>query len=148
MADADDIATADHLTRRRARISTVMAVMFVASMATSFGVEGGAGRAQTFHIAAWIVWALVLVLMLAVGNGFGRSRAVRGLLNDETTRANRRDAMVAGFWAAVSAGFGLYALNLLVALTAAESIRLALTVTVATALLWFGKLERQSLNGG
>ncbi|MFZ4689988.1 MAG: hypothetical protein ACOYLS_12170 [Polymorphobacter sp.] len=145
MADSDDIILADHLTRRRARVSTVMAVLFMGSMATSFGIETAPNRPQTLHLAAWIVWAAVLVMLLAVGGGLGRSRSVRGLLNDETTRVNRREAMAAGFWAAIFSGFGLYALNLFVPLTAAESIRLALTATVATALLWFGKLERESL---
>jgi len=145
MADSDDIILADHLTQRRARVSTVMAVLFMGSMATSFGIETAPNRPQTLHLAAWIVWAAVLVMLLAVGGGLGRSRSVRGLLNDETTRVNRREAMAAGFWAAIFSGFGLYALNLFVPLTAAESIRLALTATVATALLWFGKLERESL---
>ena len=145
MADSDDIILADHLTQRRARVSTVMAVLFMGSMATSFGIVTAPNRPQTLHLAAWIVWAAVLVMLLAVGGGLGRSRSVRGLLNDETTRVNRREAMAAGFWAAIFSGFGLYALNLFVPLTAAESIRLALTATVATALLWFGKLERESL---
>jgi protein-S-isoprenylcysteine O-methyltransferase Ste14 len=145
MADSNDIELADHLTRRRARVSTVLAVMFMASMAQSFGVETAPNRPQTLHLAAWIVWAMMLVLLLALGGGYGRSRTIRGLMNDETTRVNRREAMAAGFWAAVFSGFGLYALNLFVPLTAAEAIRLSLTATVATGLLWFGKRERESL---
>ena len=145
MADSNDVALADHLTRRRARVSTVLAVMFMASMAQSFGIETVPNRPQTLHLAAWIVWAVLLVLLLALGGGYGRSRTVRGLMNDETTQANRREAMAAGFWAAVFAGFGLYALNLFEPLTAAAAIRLSLTATVATGLLWFGKLERASL---
>ena len=145
MADSNDIALADRLTRRRARVSTVLAILFMVSMAQSFGVETSPNRPQTLHLAAWLVWAALLVLLLALGGGYGRSRVVRGLMNDETTRANRRAAMAAGFWAAVFSGFGLYALNLFVPLTAAEAIRLSLTATVAAGLLWFGKLERESL---
>ncbi|OYU15499.1 MAG: hypothetical protein CFE37_05070 [Alphaproteobacteria bacterium PA4] len=148
MNEADNIALADHLTRRRARVSTVLAVMFMGSMATSFGVETAPCRPQTVHLAAWIVWAVLLVVLTAAGGGFFRSAAVRRLLNDESTRANRRAAMVSGYWAAVFSGFGLYALNLFLPLSAAEAIRLALTATIATTLLWFGKLERESLSDG
>jgi protein-S-isoprenylcysteine O-methyltransferase Ste14 len=145
MTDSDDIALADHLTRRRARVATVSAVLFMASMATSFNAEDGNSRPQLFHMAALMVWALMLVMLLAVGGGLRRSRSVRALMNDESTRANRRDAMAAGFWAAVFAGFGLYGFNLLVPLTAGEAIRLIITATVATALFQFGKRERESL---
>jgi protein-S-isoprenylcysteine O-methyltransferase Ste14 len=145
MADSNDIALADQLTRRRARGATVLALMFMGSMAQSFSFGEAPNRAQTLHLAAWIVWAAMLVLLLALGGGYFRSRTVRGLMNDETTRVNRREAMAAGFWAAVFAGFGLYALNLFVPLTAGEAIRLSLTATVAAALLWFGKRERESL---
>ncbi len=145
MTDSDDIALADHLTRRRARVSTVSAVLFMASMATSINVEDGSTRPQIFHLVAWVIWAAVLVTMLAIGGGLGRSRSVRGLMNDESTRANRQHAMAAGFWAAVFAGLGLYLFNLLSPLTAGEAIRLIMTATVATALFQFGKRERESL---
>lgn len=148
MASSDDIALADHLTRRRARVSTILAVLFMASMAQSIGYEATPNRAQTLHLAAWIVWAVMLVLLLALGGGYGRSRAIRGLMNDETTQANRRAAMAAGFSAAVFSGFGLYALNLFEPLEAAAAIRLSLTATVAAALLWFGRLEFESLRNG
>jgi cation transport ATPase len=148
MTDPNDIALADRLTRRRARVATVFALLFMASMAQSYGVETAPSRPQALHIAAWIVWAAVLVLFLAVGGGFSRSKAVRRLMNDESTQANRRAGMAAGFWAAVFSGFGLYALNLFEPLSAAVAIRLALTATVAASLLWFGKLERESLRDG
>ena len=148
MTTTEDIALAERLTRRRARVSTVLTIFFVFTLATSLGTDFPASRPDTFKLAAWIFWAAALLFLLATGGGIFRSSAVRGLLNDESTNENRRNAMVAGFWATVLSAFGLYALTLFEPVETREAIRLMLSAAVAVALLRFGHLERKSLRGG
>ncbi|MEY4269145.1 MAG: hypothetical protein RLZZ58_361 [Pseudomonadota bacterium] len=142
-----DHELAERLTKRRARVSTVLAVFFLGSMATSLGTDVPASRPETLKLAAWIVWAAALLFLLAVGGGLFRSKAVRALMNDDTTVANRRDAMVAGFWAMIMTAFALYALTFFEDVSARETLRLMLSAGVATAVLRFGILERRSLRG-
>ena len=87
---------------------------------------------------------MLIGVLLADGPAF-YGRKLNVLMNDESTRANRREAMAAGYWAAVFSGIGLYVFNLFEPLQTALAIRLSLTATVATGLLWFGKRERESL---
>jgi protein-S-isoprenylcysteine O-methyltransferase Ste14 len=144
---SDDFALAEKLSARRARVSTVLAVFFLASMATSLGTDVPTSRPETVKLAAWIVWAAALLFLLAVGGGLLRGRNVRALMNDETTIANRRDAMVKGFWAMIATAFALYALSFFENIAARETLRLMLSAGVATAVLRFGILERRSMRG-
>jgi protein-S-isoprenylcysteine O-methyltransferase Ste14 len=147
MPTTDDIALAERLTRRRARMVTVFALFFLLSMITSLDTDVPVTRPETVKLAAWIVWAAALLFLLATGGGLFRSAAVRSLLNDESTNENRRSAMVTGFWASVLSAFGLYAICLFEPVTGREAIRLLLSAAVAAALLKFGSLERRSLRG-
>ena len=72
---------------------------------------------------------------------------MRALMNDETTIANRRDAMVKGFWAMIATAFALYALSFFENIATRETLRLMLSAGVATAVLRFGILERRSMRG-
>ncbi len=142
---ADDIALADRLTLRRARVSTVLTLFFLFSMFSSLGTDVPISRPETVKLAAWVIWAAALLLLLATGGGLFRGAAVRGLMNDETTVENRRNAMVDGFWATVITAFGLYAISLFETISARDAIRLMLSAAVATSVLRFGILERRSL---
>jgi protein-S-isoprenylcysteine O-methyltransferase Ste14 len=145
VATTDDIALAERLTRRRARMVTVFALFFLLSMITSLDTDVPVSRPETFKLAAWLVWAAALLFLLATGGGLLRTAAVRQLLNDESTSENRRSAMVAGFWATVLSAFALYVISLFEPVTGREAIRLLLSAAVVAALLKFGSLERRSL---
>jgi hypothetical protein len=142
---AEEIALAEKLTRRRARVSTVLACFFLLTMATSLGTDVPLNRPETVKLAAWVFWAAALLFLLATGGGLGRSASVRGLMNDDTTVENRRNAMVAGFWGTVVTAFGLYAISLYAPVSGRDAIRLMLSAAVATSVLRFGVLERRSL---
>jgi NADH:ubiquinone oxidoreductase subunit K len=141
----EDIALADRLTMRRARASTILAILFVLSMLTSLGTDVPLNRPETVKFVAWVFWAAALLFLLATGGGFTRSATVRGLMNDETTLENRRNAMVAGFWATVVTAFILYVVSLFETVSGRDAIRLMLSAAVATSVLRFGMLERRSL---
>lgn len=145
MPTTDDIALAERLTRRRARVVTVFALFFLFSMITSLDTDVPVSRPETFKLAAWLVWAAALLFLLMTGGGLFRTRAVRQLLNDESTNENRRSALVTGFWASVLSAFALYGISLFEPITAREAIRLMLSAAVAASLLKFGSLERRSL---
>ncbi len=142
---AEDVALADRLTLRRARVSTVLAIFFLLTMFSSLGTDVPLTRPETVKLSAWIVWAAALLFLLATGGGLSRSAAVRGLMNDDTTTENRRNAMVAGFWATVISAFVLYGVSLFEPVSGRDAIRLLLSAAVATSVLRFGVLERRSL---
>jgi protein-S-isoprenylcysteine O-methyltransferase Ste14 len=145
---ADDVALAERLTLRRARVSTVLALFFLLTMATSLGTDVPLSRPETFKLAAWVLWAAALLFLLATGGGLSRSAAVRGLMNDDSTIENRRNAMVAGFWATVLTAFVLYAVSLFETVSGRDAIRLMLSAAVACSVLRFGQLERRALKHG
>ena len=145
---SEDMALAEKLTLRRARVSIVLGVFFLVTMASSLGVDVPTNRPQTLKLAAWIVWAAALLFLLAVGGGVFRGKSVRALINDESTIDNRRRAMVAGFWATVLSSFALYAISLFEPISGREAIRLLLSAAVGASIIRFGILENRSLGRG
>ncbi|MDB5676953.1 MAG: hypothetical protein JWM65_3935 [Sphingomonas bacterium] len=143
MSEQSDLA--ERLTRRRARIATTMAIIFVVSQGASFHDDVPLNRPQTVHLAAWAVWAFALLMFLAWGGSLFRGRQVRGLLNDESTIEHRRRAMATGFWAAIGTAFLVYGLTFIEPISGREATRLIVTFGVAFALLRFGALERRAL---
>jgi protein-S-isoprenylcysteine O-methyltransferase Ste14 len=141
----EDITLADKLTRRRARVSIVLGVLFLASMATSMGVEPPLNRPQTVQLAAWIVWAAALLFLLAVGGGLTRGKSVRALMNDDSTIDNRRRAMVTGFWATVFTAFVVYGISFWDPVSGRDAVRLLLSAAVGASVIRFGILEQRSL---
>jgi hypothetical protein len=139
---------ADRLARRRARIFTMLGIYFLAGQAVFFPDMFQPNGAARFKIAAWLVWALVLLLVLATGGGWSRGRAVRRLMEDEVTLANRRKAYSVGFWAAAGACVLVYLLTMIEPVSGREAVHLILTAAVAGALLSFAKFERRSLRDG
>jgi hypothetical protein len=139
--------TADRFSRRRARLATASGTIFMISMGGSFHGDP-ASRAGAVQLTAWIVWALLLLVFLAWGGGLFRSREVRALLNDESTRAHRSKAMVLGFWGAIGGALLVYAASFFEPMTAREGVRAVITISVAMTLLYFGSLERRALGDG
>lgn len=142
---SDDVALAEKLTRRRARVSIVLGIFFLMTMATSMGVDFPANRPQTLKLAAWLVWAAALLFLLAAGGGLLRGKMVRHYMNDDTTIDNRKRAMVAGFWATVVSAFALYFISYFEPLSGREVIRLLLSAAVGASIIRFGILEQRSL---
>jgi cation transport ATPase len=145
---AEEMALAEKLTRRRARVSIILGVFFLVTMATSLGTDFPANRPETVKLAAWIVWAAALLFLLAAGGGLLRGKAVRSLMNDESTIDNRRRGMVAGFWVTVLSAFALYAVSYYEPVSGREAIRLLLSAAVGASIIRFGILEQRSLKNG
>src|SRR4028118_2025027 len=106
----NDIEHADRLSRRRARMLPVLAVIFLTQQASFFTsrIEDGERLVDHVKIGAWLVLSVVLLLMLLTGGAWIQRRAVRTLLNDEVSLAHRTAAMRVGFIAAMFGGIFLY----------------------------------------
>jgi H+/Cl- antiporter ClcA len=139
-----DMDRADSFSLRRARLATIGGTIFMISLGGSFH-ENAVSPPDGVQLAAWIVWALVLIAFIAWGAGLLRSRAVRTMVEDEVTRAHRRDALALGFWGAIAGALIVYALSLWQPITVREGLRGVVTLAVALALLRFGGLERRAL---
>jgi len=136
---------ADRMMWQRARLATVLALVFLAAQAGSFPDEPTPDAPRLIGLVAWAVWAGTLLIFLMLGGGFLRGPRMRMLLNDETTRDHRSRALAAGFWAAIIACFMIYVATFYEPLGARQGVRLVLTLAIATALLRFGTLERRAL---
>jgi hypothetical protein len=138
---------ADRVTRRRARMMPVLAALFLAGQPFYFARNQIALDTQ-IKTAVWLAWAAILLLALAMAGGHFRGRAVRDLIEDEVTRANRLRAYAAGFWAAMATVFGIYGLSVFDNIQGRESLHLVMTFSVAAALITFGMLEKRALRDG
>jgi hypothetical protein len=139
---------AERLQRRRARLLMFQGLLFLIWQANFFSSPHGDFQqlrsVDQVKISAFIVWAIVLLIVLATGGGWFRSKEVRALLADETTVAHRRSAFVLGYWAAMLAAIGLYVLSLFEPVRLVEAIHIVLSAGIIVPLLRFAQLERRA----
>jgi hypothetical protein len=148
MTSTADIETADRLTRRRARMLPLLAVLFLSQQSLHFAgkVLGGSRADDPFWVAAaWMVLSIVLLLLMTTGGAWFRSASVRALLDDEVTRQNRADGLGFGFVAAMVGGVVLYFMTLFGPLPAQDVIHIMMMLGLASALVRFAYLERRAL---
>jgi len=150
MPTADDIETADRLTRRRARMLPVLAIIFLTQQASYFAsvVEDGTRTVDHVKIGAWLVLSIVMLLALTTGGFWFKPARIRALMDDEVTRANRTEGFRIGFLAAMISAIVLYFVTLFEPVSGREAIHIVMTVGLAAALLRFGSLERRALKDG
>ena len=140
---------AERLSQKRSRMLFVLAAIFLSQQATYFsGRHDLTSPVGHVKIAAWLVLSIVLLLMLATGGAWLRSREVRALLNDETTQEHRRTGFVNGFWAACLTAIAIYAVDLFEPVSGRDTVHIILTVSIAAALLTFARLERRAHRDG
>ena len=149
MPDSRDVERAHRLTRKRASMLPLLAIIFISQQAAYFSDPHPAARlVDHVKIGAWLVLSIVLLLVLATGGAWLRSKEVRALMEDEVTRANRADAFRLGFLATMAAGVLVYFLDQFAPMAGREAVHILVTVGIATALLRFGYLERRALKEG
>jgi len=140
----DEIARVERLARRRAHLSRVLGIIFVAQ-----GIRAADWRliqpTDYAQLIGWAVWLTVLLGFLLFGSGLLRGPAFGALANDETTAANRRAALRAGFWAMLATAAVCYAVSFRYALGVRPAIQVIVAMGVGIALMHFGGLERKAL---
>ena len=149
-----DVETAERITRKRARMVMVLAVIFIGTQAVYFGKAakfdalGDMRTVDAVHISAWLVMAAALLALLLTGGGWFRGQQVRALVDDESTREHRRKALSVGFVAAMANCAGLYFATFFEPISGREAVHLTMTIGIGAALLSFGTLERMALKDG
>jgi hypothetical protein len=149
---------AERSQKRRAGVMTVFPLLFMAQqghfylMSHADGVGGHLDSTalrlvDKVQIGGYIFWSLALLAVLATGGGFFRGKAVRDLLSDEVTRANRAVAYAVGFWVLVLGCAGLYITSLITPLSPTEVLNVLLSLGVVMPCLTFAALERKALRG-
>ena len=141
---------ADYLSRRRARMLPFLAIIYLTQQASFLSALGDGTHRDVDHfkIGAWVVLSLVLLAALATKGFWLQPRAVRDLIDDEGTRANRLDAMRIGFLFACCAALAAYFIAQFQPLTVGETAHMVLTFGLGAALIRFGLLERRAHQGG
>lgn len=135
---------AERLSRKRARMLPVLAILFIGQQAVYFSSTDAARTPDHVRVAAWLVLSAVLLLVLASGGGWIYSREVRERANDEVTRSNRDQAFRIGFFASMFGCIAIYFLSFYEPISGREAIHLVMTIGIAAALLRFGFLERRA----
>ncbi len=137
---------ADYLSRRRARTLPFLAIIYFTQQVSFLSAlgDGPSRDADHFKIGAWVVLSIVLLAALATKGFWLQPRAVRDLIDDEGTRANRLDAMRIGFLFACCTALAAYFIAQFQPLTVGEAAHLVLTFGLGAALIRFGMLERRA----
>jgi len=137
---------ADRLSRRRARILPILAIIYLTQQASYFSAALDSPTRTVDHvkIGAWLLLSAVLLAALTTKGFWFHPRAVRELVDDEHTRNNRLDAMRIGFLAAMLTGIVLYFVVQIEPMTARQAIHLIISLGLGAALVRFGMLERRA----
>lgn len=138
-----DFEKAERLERRRARFLPMMAVLLLAQQTLFIGWDGRAVSAV--QMAAWTILAAVLLAYMLTGGHWFSPKKVRDLANDEMTRANRAEALAAGFTGAMLTAMVVFFVSPFEPIEAQRAAHMIVTVGLAMALLRFGMLERKAL---
>ena len=143
-----DIEEAERLSRRR--------VPMLIAMTTLLAVQQGAFYAQTaaeravdhVRIGAWVLLAGALLAALLTGGFWLKPRAIRALMDDEVTLANRASAVKLAFAMSMGMAIALFVLAPLSALSTRETIHLIVSTGIVVGIFRFGQLERRVHNLG
>jgi hypothetical protein len=143
MGEVDRVEKAERLGRSRSRVFFVMAMLLFVQQATYFAAPHS-GRAASFHIGAWFILIVLMLLLIATGGFLLKGRKVWDLLNDETSRLNRVASQAVGFWATIIAALAVYVESLFDPMTVGEALHIIITIGVGAALISFAVRERRA----
>ena len=135
---------ADHLSKRRARMLPFLAVIFLSQQVTYFTTVRELGPVPSVKISAWLLLSIILLAALATKGFWLQPKAVRDLIDDENSRANRNDAMRWGFVVSMATAIGIEILTMFDTVNAREAIHIIMSSGLAVALIRWGYLERRA----
>jgi hypothetical protein len=143
MRDIDDIEKAERLGRSRSRVFFMMAMVFFVGQIPYFS-SPGAERDAHFRVGAWLILAVLMLLLVGTGGFLLKGRKVRDLLNDETSRMNRLASQAVGFWTAMVAALGLYVESMFDPVSLNAGLHIIVTAGIGAALISFAVRERRA----
>jgi len=143
MVEIDQVEKAERLGRARSRIFFVLAMVFFAGQSLYFS-SSPATRDSPPRIGAWLLLMVLILMLLATGGFLLSGRNVRGLLNDESSRANRVAAQAMGFWATIISMLVVYVESIFDPVSLNEAVHIIGTIGVGAALISFAVRERRA----
>jgi hypothetical protein len=150
-ANASPSQIAERAQQRRNRILWLFPMLFFiwqGAYFSSFATPHAPLRTvELVSLGSHLVLGVVLLFLLATGGGWRYGKAVRALLDDESTRVHRAQAYTAGFWALALCAVALYAAAPFIPLETGEIAHILLSVAVAVPALRFVMLERRADRG-
>jgi hypothetical protein len=142
------LALAERLQRRRTRIMTMQAFVFLIwqfmFLSSLHDFQATHRLVDQVKISAFVVWAALMLLLIATGGQWWTGRKVRDLMNDEVTRDHFRSSHVWGFWTVMLACFAVYVIQLFTPLETMVTLHILLSSGILAAMLRFVWLERTS----
>jgi cytochrome bd-type quinol oxidase subunit 2 len=145
MSERSPADRAEQLSRRRARMLPVLALLLLLQQGSFFTDHSAGDRTvDHFKISAWLVLSAVILFALWTGGSWFQPKEVRELLNDEATRAHRLQAFKIAFAASMIGCIFLYFLTMFSQVETREAIHIILTIGLVAALVSFGALERRA----
>lgn len=150
MTEASLSEKAEFLSRRRARMLPMLALLYFIQQTTYFRSAMNPHPRSVDHlwVGAWVILSFLLLMGVATRGFWFRPREVVALIDDEHTRANRLDAIRIGFILSSLSGLVLYVLAAYQPITAREAVHIILTIGLGAAILRFGLLERRAHGNG
>jgi len=137
---------ADFLSRRRARILPVLAILYLTQQASYITMRSGpaARPVDAMKISAWLVLSAVLLAAIATKGFWLQPREVRSMIDDEVTRANRSDAMRFGFVFAMLTCIVVYFITMFEPVNGRDAVHIIMSDGLGAALIRWGWLERRA----
>ena len=136
---------AEKLSKRRARLMPVLAVVYLGQQVSYFAALDADRAIDHVKVGAWVVMSIALLAALMSGGGLLRSREMRAVLNDETTRAHRAAAIEVGFVVTMVSAIALYVIATATPVSAREAIHVIVSLGIVAALIRFGWLEQRAM---
>ena len=135
---------ADYLSKRRARMLPVLAILYLTQQASYITLRSDAAHrsVDTVKISAWLVLSLVLLAALATKGFWFQPREVRTMIDDELTRANRIEAMRFGFIFSMLTCVVIYFVTMFEPVNGRDAVHIIMSDGLGAALIRWGWLER------
>lgn len=128
---------AERLAVKRSVVSIVMGGVLIATQGQRMD-DGGGGA------ISWIITGAITAIFLAWASGIFRDTALREILNDESSDANRRRSLMIAFWNMIAAAIVCYGLTYFKNFGPRDAIQIIVTIGMSSALMSFGFSERIS----
>jgi hypothetical protein len=141
---------ADLLSRRRARMLPALAIIYITQQASYLTIRSGpAYRAvDQVKISAWLVLSAVLLAAISTNGFWLQPREVRSMIDDEVTRANRRDAMCFGFVFGMLTCIAIYFITMFEPVNGRDAVHIVMSNGLGAALIRWGWLEYRAHRDG
>jgi len=137
---------ADYLSRRRARILPVLAIIYLTQQASYITIRSGTVEraVDQVKISAWLVLSTVLLAALATKGFWLQPLEVRSMIDDEVTRSNRNDSMRFGFIFATLTCIVIYFITMFKVVDGRDAVHIVMSDGLGAALIRWGWLERRA----